>query len=220
MSFNAIAQTKDSLWKVWSDTSQPSKLRKQAINELAWGFMGSDLDSAHALGELLYEYAKGLGDKKWMSKALNAKGASKYFKANYSSALQSFQQSLKLQLDIDNKSGIANSYNLIGVIRKEQEEYDDALKYYKKSLEMYESILDSHGLAKAYNNIGEVYYRLEEYNTALDYHQQCLDYNRKLNNAVNSASIALANIGRDYLELKDYEKALDALYESLEIRMS
>ena len=66
LSFNGIAQTKDSLWKVWSDTSQSSKLRKQAINELAWGFMGSDLDSAYTLGELLYEYAKGLGDKKWI----------------------------------------------------------------------------------------------------------------------------------------------------------
>ena len=220
LSFNAIAQDKDSLWNVWSDTTQSSKLRKQAIDDLSWGFMGSDLDSAYELGELLYEYAKGLGDKKWMSKALNAKGASMYFKANYSLALQAFQQSLKLQLDIDNKKGIANSYNLIGVIRKEQEEYDDALKYYKKSLEMYESILDSHGLAKAYNNIGEVYYRLEEYNMALGYHQQCLDYHFKLNSTGNNKSIALANLGRDYLELKEFDKALDALFESLEIRMS
>ncbi len=218
--FIGFGQKTDSLWAVWSDTSQSSNNRQESIDQLAWGFMGSDLDSAYVLGEILFDYATSIEDKKWMSKALNVTGVSKYFKANYSSALLAFQQSLKLQIEIDNKPGIANSHNLIGVIRKEQEDYDDALKHYKQSLSIYEALEDSFGVAKLFNNIGEVYFRLNDYNKALNYHKQCLHYNVVLKNTENSKSIALANIGRDYLEMKEYDKALDALNQSLAIRMA
>ena len=218
--FKGFSQKRDSLWNVWADSSILRVDRNNAIDRLAWSFMESNLDSAFTLGILLFDSAKLVEDKIWMSKALNIKGASKYFKANYSSALLAFQQSLKLQLEIDNKSGIANAHNLIGVIRKEQEDYDDALKHYQQSLSIYKSLNDSSGIAKLFNNIGEVYYRLDQYDKALDYHQNCLAYNIKLNSSENSKSIALANIGRDFLKLKNYEKALDALNQSLEIRMS
>jgi serine phosphatase RsbU (regulator of sigma subunit)/Tfp pilus assembly protein PilF len=217
---NGFGQKSDSLWAIWSDSSVESVDRNEAIDQLAWSFMGSDLDSAYLLGETLFDSARSVDDKRWMSKALNIKGASKYFKANYSSALQSFQQSLKLQLELDNKTGIANAHNLIGVIRKEQEDYDDALKHYNESLSIYEALSDSPGVAKLFNNIGEVYFRLGQYDKALDYHQKCLNYNDSLNNTAAFKSIALSNIGRDFLKLKDYKKALDALNQSLEIRIS
>ena len=210
-------QKSDSLWKVWSDKTKSEINRLNAINDLAWDLMGSDLDSSFSLGEIQFNYAKSINEKKWMSKALNIKGSSKYFKANYSTALLFFQESLKLQLEIENKTGIANAYNLIGVIRKEQQEYDDALKQYEKSLSIYESIQDLHGVAKVYNNIGEVHYRLKDYQMALDYHLKGVNLNVDLKNDYGK-SIALANVGRDYLELKDFEKALEALNESLEIR--
>ena len=208
------------MWDSWSDSSIARADRNDAIDQLAWSFMGSDLDSAHALGVVLLDSAKSVKDKRWVSKALNIIGASKYFKANYSSALQAFQQSLKLQLELDNKTGIANAHNLIGVIRKEQEDYDDALKHYHEALSIFEILNDSFGVAKLYNNIGEVYYRLDEFDIALNYHQNCLKYDINLNSSENSKSIALANIGRDFLKLKDYEKALNALNQSLELRMS
>ena len=129
--FKGAPQKRDSLWDIWADSSILREDRNNAIDRLAWSFMESNLDSAYTLGILLLDSAKLVEDKMWMSKALNIKGASKYFKANYSSALLAFQQSLKLQLEIDNKSGIANAHNLIGVIRKEQEDYDDALKHYQ-----------------------------------------------------------------------------------------
>ena len=85
--FKGFSQKRDSLWNVWADSSILRVDRNNAIDRLAWSFMESNLDSAFTLGILLFDSAKLVEDKIWMSKALNIKGGSKYFKANYYSAL-------------------------------------------------------------------------------------------------------------------------------------
>ena len=84
-------------------------------------------------------------------------------------ALEYYIKSFKMQEEIGNKKGMANSFNNIGAIYNNQGEahpnpsqkeglLNKALEYFNKSLNIREEIGDKEGMAGSFTNIGSLYF--------------------------------------------------------------
>ena len=72
------------------------------------------------------------------------------------------KKSLKIQKEIDDKSGMAYSLNNIGKIYKKQGNLPKALEYLNKSLKKRKENGDKKGVAYSLNNIGALYIKIAE----------------------------------------------------------
>ena len=71
-------------------------------------------------------------------------------KGNYLEAQKNFLAALKIRKEIDDKQGIAASYNNLGEIYRLQGNYPEALKMQFASLKIKEEIKDKQGIALSY----------------------------------------------------------------------
>ena len=104
---NTIAQVNlDSLWNVWNDESQADTNRLNSIIDYAWdGYLFSNPDSAFYFGQLAYDYAVKVGNKKWMSGALNLQAVSFAIRSKNEEALKYYHEGLKIQIARNDKKG-------------------------------------------------------------------------------------------------------------------
>lgn len=89
--------------------------------------------------------------------ALNNIGYVHLMKGDIPVALEFYDKSIDLFVELDNKRGIANYYTSVGYIHKHQGNIPKALDYYHKSLSFLDSLDDKKGMAYNYNNIGVIY---------------------------------------------------------------
>ncbi|MFC2107329.1 adenylate/guanylate cyclase domain-containing protein [Bacteroidota bacterium] len=213
------AQTNlDSLYAVWQNQNQSDSLRVAAYKAYIWkAYLFSQPDTAYILAEELIAF--GLEKNYLRAQVLGYKtqGVSWYLKGNYPKALDYYTQSLKLEEQIGDKSGISSSLNNIGLIYVNQGDYRKALDYYTQGLKIDKQLGDQKGIAQSLNNIGIIYYNLGDYTMALDYHTQSLKIKEQIGDQKGVAA-SLNNIGLTYLGLRDYPKALDYYMQSLEIK--
>ena len=98
----------------------------------------------------------------------------------YDKALQNYFSSLKIKEEIDDKNGMAYSYNNIGSIYYEQAELErnpenkeqlhaKASENYFTSMRIREAIGDKNGIAACYINIGTFYTSLKQFSKAKEY---------------------------------------------------
>lgn len=76
---------------------------------------------------------------------------------NYKEALKTHLESLVIQKELNDKSGISNSYNNIGYIYENDLDYAKALEYYLMGLELREEIKEKKTTANSLNNIARIY---------------------------------------------------------------
>jgi serine phosphatase RsbU (regulator of sigma subunit)/Tfp pilus assembly protein PilF len=147
-------------------------------------------------------------------------------------ALDFYQRGLKIQEDIGDLKGLAQSLNNIGFVFQNQNDVPKTLIYYEKSLAIREKIGDKKGIAESLNNLGLVYRKNGDPNCksqikdacmragvqkALEYYLRSLKIKEEIND-VNGIGISLNNIGGVYNFLKEYDKALEYFNKSLELR--
>jgi tetratricopeptide (TPR) repeat protein len=149
--------------------------------------------------------------------ALNNIGTIYKAQGDYAKAIEYFTQSLKIEEEIGNKSGIAGSLNNIGIIYKIQGNYAKAIESYTQSLKMKEEIGDKEGIASTLNNIGNIYNDQGDYAKAIEYYTQSLKISEEIGDKEAIAS-TLNNIGNIYNDQGDYAKAIEYYTQSLKIR--
>jgi serine phosphatase RsbU (regulator of sigma subunit)/Tfp pilus assembly protein PilF len=147
-------------------------------------------------------------------------------------ALDFYHRGLKIQEEIGDLKGVAQSLNNIGFIFQNQNDIQKTLSYYEKSLAIREKINDKRGIAESLNNLGLVYRKNGDPNCkseikdacmragvqkALEYYLRSLKIKEEIND-VSGIGISLNNIGGIYGFLKEYDKALDYFKRSLSIR--
>ncbi|HWY10560.1 MAG TPA: tetratricopeptide repeat protein [Bacteroidia bacterium] len=147
-------------------------------------------------------------------------------------ALEYYQKGMKIQEEIGDLKGIAQSLNNIGFIFQNQNDVPKTLDYYNRSLTIREKIGDKKGIAESLNNLGLVYRKNGDPNCkseikdaciragvqkALEYYLRSLKIKEEVND-VNGIGISLNNIGGIYNYLGDYDKALEFFNRSLAIR--
>jgi class 3 adenylate cyclase/Tfp pilus assembly protein PilF len=136
---------------------------------------------------------------------------------SYDTALDYFEKSWAVYIQIGDTTGEIGIINNIGNLYRYMADYDKALEYLLKSLEMSEEIGDKKGMAFALNNIGIVYALQDQYDKVLEYFFATLTLSQELGNK-RGIAYALNNIGLVYEELKEYNKALEYYERSLKIK--
>ncbi|HSH64434.1 MAG TPA: tetratricopeptide repeat protein, partial [Bacteroidia bacterium] len=76
---------------------------------------------------------------------------------------------------INDRLGIAMSYNNLGLIFYSQANLDSALEYYKIALKIKEELVDKSLLSTTYTNIGNIYFELHQFDAALTYQLKSLN---------------------------------------------
>lgn len=142
------------------------------------------------------------------------------FRANLSSdpvkALGYTREALNLATEINDKKGMAASYNNLGIIYRNQGALDKALDYYITSLKIYETLDNKEGIATTKNNISNIYSIKRDYPQSMKYLEE--SYNLFLELGDQSKIVgSLNNLGNLNLEIQLYQKAMRYFMQASEL---
>ena len=128
--FYINAQTNlDSLLTVWEDKSKPDSSRIRAFDDYIWnGFLYSQPDSALILSNELLFFVKKVNNGRAIASTLNMIGMAYYLNNENHKAIKNHLESLEIQNEIQNESGIANSYNNIGIVYTNESNFIKAIE--------------------------------------------------------------------------------------------
>jgi serine phosphatase RsbU (regulator of sigma subunit) len=132
-------------------------------------------------------------------------------------AIECYMEALKIQEQIKDLEGVANTYLNLGVVYSNQDNKEKAFEFYNKAYAIQLKINYKIGAAYSLNNIGNFYEEKNDYNKALEYYFKSLKLNEEVGSKKGIA-LALHNIGANYFWLHQYDKAEDYYNKSLKIR--
>jgi tetratricopeptide (TPR) repeat protein len=133
------------------------------------------------------------------------------FRANLNSdpikALEYSREALYLATEINDRKGMAASYNNLGIVYRNQGGLDKALDYYLTSLDIYQSLDNKEGIATTKNNISNIFSIKRDYAEAMKYLEESYSLFVELNDR-NRIVGSLNNLGNLNLEIQLYDKAM------------
>ncbi len=130
--------------------------------------------------------------------------------------LENLERSLKINEELDNKTGIALSLNGIGYIYDSFGDVTRALEYFHRSLKISEQINDKKGIGVSLNNIGYMYDSQDDFTKALECYYQDLKLRKEIKDEEGIAN-SINNIGTILERQKKYDEALKYYNQSLAI---
>jgi tetratricopeptide (TPR) repeat protein len=166
-----------------------------------------------------------------IAKSFNNLGLCYQSLGDYKKAISYYEQSLKIrqasgnrsgiakenQQNIDNQSGMADSFNNLGNCYNELKKHKEAITYHKKSLKIRQDIEHQFKVADSFDNLGNCYKELKNHEEAIAYYKKSLKIRQDIGNQ-SGVAVSFNNLGDYYHELGDYEKAIDYHQESLKIK--
>lgn len=117
------------------------------------------------------------------------------------------REALNLATEINDKRGMAASYNNLGIAYKNQGAFDKSLDYYMTSLKLYEEIQNKEGIATAKNNISNIYAIKKDYAQAMKYLEESYNLFLELDDQ-NRMIGSMNNLGNLNIEMQQYENAM------------
>jgi tetratricopeptide (TPR) repeat protein len=127
-------------------------------------------------------------------------------------ALLYYSRSLRLAIDLGDKSMQASVLNNIALIYRYKGELDKALGYFEESLRLQ---TDEKAKAPTYNNIALIYEDKGDYQKAVEHLLKAIKIEERYGD-YHGASQTKLNLGNTYRKMKDYEKAEKYISEGLE----
>lgn len=145
------------------------------------------------------------------------KALNELFRANLMSdpvkAVGYSREALLLATEIDDKKGMAASYNNLGVAYRNQGALDKALEYYITSMSIYDSLQNREGVATTKNNIANIYSIKKDYAKAMRYLEESYALFQEMNDPFRLIG-SMNNLGNLYHDIKLNEKALEYYTEA------
>jgi tetratricopeptide (TPR) repeat protein len=134
----------------------------------------------------------------------------------YDEAVTMYQESLKIDEELGNRSGIANTLHQLGNVHYLQGRYDEAVTMYQESLKIEEELGNRSGIAGTLHQLGNVHYAQGRYDEAVTMYQKSLKMKEELG---DRRGIALSEwgIGIIYADKGKYDKAVGKYEKCLEI---
>ena len=133
------------------------------------------------------------------------------FRANLESdpvkALSYTREALNLATEINDRRGMAASYNNLGIVYRNQGALDKALEYYIISLKIYETLQNKEGIATTKNNISTIYSIKKEYSQAMKYLEESYNLFVELKDEKKIIG-SMNNLGNVNTEIQLFEKAI------------
>ncbi len=142
-----------------------------------------------------------------------------HYQAQWDSAVESYQQALRLFQQIGYLRGQANTWSVIGIAQGFQDDYRAALQSHKKALALFQKIGDQHGEATTYKSLGDDEQFLGHIQAALAYYERALPLIQRTPDRLGQANIrkAMGDIqshqGNTQGALVSYQEALSIFQE-------
>jgi tetratricopeptide (TPR) repeat protein len=143
-------------------------------------------------------------------------GYEQYQISQFTAALQSWEQALKIYREIKDRQGEGNALGSLGIAYDSLGNYQKAIEFYQQSLAIAKQIADKAGVGRALANLGIAYRNLGDYQKAIEFHQQGLTIFKQIGDKAGE-SAALGNLGLAYHSLGDYQKAIEFHQQNLAI---
>jgi serine phosphatase RsbU (regulator of sigma subunit) len=150
-------------------------LEVSGLLELARYYEDISLDTSIHYCEKAIDRSEVSGRKNLQQDALSYTGVVYYHKGYYDKALEYWERSLALSLELEDVVSEAELYNNIGVIYRSKGDNQAALSYFQKNLEIQEVLVDTLQMARSVSNIGNIYYYMD-----IDLQKAMQYYNRGL----------------------------------------
>jgi tetratricopeptide (TPR) repeat protein len=137
-----------------------------------------------------------------------------YQRGDLQITFENLERSLKINEELNNKRGIANSLNAIGYIYDAMGDVTNALEYFHRSLKINEQLNDKRGMGVSLNNIGYIYDDQGDLQKALEFYLQDLKLREEIKdeegiaNSVNNIGTILERQGNFQEALKYYDRSL------------
>ncbi len=163
--------------------------------------------------------AQKLNKQKTIGDALSLKGKVLKNNGDYTKAIETHLQALKIKESIKDTLGQSISNNDIGVVYKSMKNYAEALKYYRKSNYLANQVHFGKGIANTLNNIGTSFFELRNIDSAIYYYERALLKSTEINDP-NCLSTSYNNLGNIYGFNDNPEKALGYYLKCLELDKS
>lgn len=193
--------------------------RTQTLNLLSNALLKEDLDSAKGFAEEALRSALKSNDKKGTADSHNSLGYIFQTKYDYTNAMKSFVDALKIRNELKDEAGLATSKNNIGCIFNLQENYLQAEENLIEALEIWESLKNIKGKAETHTNLGDVYLAKRLYGKSQEHYKKALDLMLEIRN-VEGAAVIANHIGKVSSDLGDHEGALVYYQMTLDLHSS
>lgn len=115
-------------------------------------------------------------------------------------------EALALATEINDRRGMAASYNNLGVAYRNQGALDKALEYYITSMQIYDSLKNQEGMATTRNNIANVYSIKKDYGQAMRYLEESNAIFREIGDPFRLVG-SMNNLGNLYNDIHLFDKA-------------
>lgn len=139
-------------------------------------------------------------------------------KANYAAAMNYLSKALKIEEQIKDKKGMANTTIVKGDVCEKAGEFDYAANHFKKAYEISLEIKDKETVANCLSRLGSLFYKNGGYDTALVYFLKAkIIYDELHNDKFTGINERLGFLYRKKL---DYDKAMEYFKISLQSRES
>ena len=145
-------------------------------------------DSLYYYSQKALSVARQAKDRKFELYALKYISNSNAIKGEYEKSELYLDSAMKIAVEIDQKSSIADIYNKRGYNAQRLGKLEDATKYYLAACKIFEEIKDWGGLASGYQNLCTVFGVLEQPQEIAFYVQKVLALERKLEDPMAKVS--------------------------------
>ncbi len=115
-------------------------------------------------------------------------------------------EALGLATEINDRKGMAASYNNLGVAYRNQGALDKALEYYITSMQIYDSLKNQEGMATTRNNIANIYSIKKDYSQAMRYLEESNAIFQEIGDPFRLVG-SMNNLGNLYNDIHLYDKA-------------
>lgn len=154
--------------------------------------------------------------RKAQADRLLQQGLKQYQTSQFTSAIQPWQQALKLYREIKDRRGEGQTLGNLGLAYRAISDYGKAIDYQLQALAIFQGLKDRQAEGQLSGNLGNAYLAIGEDNKALKYQQQSLAIAQEIKDRPGEG-FALASLGSIYAELGNYAKAIESYQQSLKI---
>ncbi len=188
--------------------AQINRDKVNSLNELAWYYRNSNVDSALYFSNQAFYYAQQARDQKAVASAYHALASTHEALGNLDSAEFFHKRGIQIKIVLKDSLGLASSYNNLGIVYDEMGQYDKSLRQYFSSLQLYEQHSDhEYDIAMVLGNIGIVYKKQKAYGKVLEYYEKALSIYEEAESKFGE-TVTNGNIGSLMINMKRFEESI------------
>jgi CHAT domain-containing protein len=143
-------------------------------------------------------------------------GVEQYQTSQFTAALQSWEQALKIYGEIKDRAGEGKALGNLGIAYDSLGNYQKAIEFHQQYLAIAKQIGDKAGEGGALGNLGIAYDSLGDYQKAIEFHQQHLAIFKQIGNKAGEGT-ALNNLGLAFLKSGNLAEAQKVLKQGIEV---